>query len=63
LTVSIFDLHVSFVHASEFERSKVDIPDAIVDFFQSDILAGADAGDIDPIASPADAAISGRGDR
>jgi hypothetical protein len=30
------------MHAAEFERTEVNIPDAIVDFFQADILAGAD---------------------
>ena len=39
------------------ERAEVDVPDAIADFFQADILPGADDGDIGPVPVPADTAI------
>ena len=56
-TVGIFNLHVSFVQATELEWPKVDIPNAVVNFFQSNIFACADAGDVDPVAAPADATV------
>ena len=42
---------------AEFERPEVDVPGAVIDFFQAHILPGADDGDIDPVRVPADAAI------
>ena len=57
LTVSIFDLHVSFVQATELEGAEVDIPQAVVDLFQADVFTDTDDGDVDPVAAPADAAI------
>ena len=56
-TIMILDSHVAFVKAAEFKGAEVDIPDAVIYFFEADILAGADDGDIDPIAPPANAAI------
>jgi hypothetical protein len=56
-TVVVFDSHLPFQKPSEFEGGEVDVPYAVVDFFETDILAGADNGDFDPFASPADAAI------
>lgn len=38
-------------------RAEVDVPDTIVDFFQADILPGADDGGIGPVPVPVDAAI------
>jgi hypothetical protein len=32
---------VSFEQPAKFERAEVDIPDAIVDFFEADIFANA----------------------
>src|SRR5574337_29732 len=48
---------MSFMEPAEFKRGEIDVPDAIVDFFQAHILSGADSGDIDPVRVPADAAI------
>jgi len=39
--IRIFDLQVAFVEAAQFERAKEDVPDAIIDFLQSDVFAGA----------------------
>jgi hypothetical protein len=41
----------------QLKRSEVNGPDTIIDFFESDIFAGAGDGDVDPPAIPADAAI------
>lgn len=46
-----------FVQAAELEWSEVDIPDTVVDLLQSDVFAGADARNVDPIATPANAAV------
>ena len=48
---------MAFMQATELERSEEDIPDAVVDFFESHVLAGAADADIDPVVIPADAAI------
>lgn len=53
MTVGIFDPHVSLVQVAELEWSKVDIPNAVVNFFQSDIFAGANDGDVDPVTAQA----------
>jgi len=49
---------MSFVQSSESERIEVDIPDTVIDFFQTCILASTDYRLIDPIAFPADAALA-----
>lgn len=56
-TMLVLDSHESFVKSAEFERAEEDVPDAVIDFFEADVLTGADAGDVDPMAIPADAAI------
>ena len=53
----IFDPHQSFVQAAEQQRPKVDIPDPVIDLLEPHVLANASAGDVDPRAIPADAAI------
>lgn len=45
----ILDTPVPFVQPAEFERPKVEIPDAVVYFFQSDVFTGTDDGDINPV--------------
>ena len=57
LTELIFDAHVFLQQAAELERSEVDFPDVVVDFFQSDVFAGATAADVDPVMVPADTAV------
>jgi hypothetical protein len=56
-SIGILDSHVPFKEAAEPERSKIDVPDAVVDFFKSDVLADAHTRDADPLTVPADAAI------
>jgi len=38
-TIVILDAHVPFMEPAEFERAEVDVPDAIVDFFQAYVLS------------------------
>jgi len=45
------------MQAADFERSEVDVPNAIVDLFQADVFAGAAHADIDPLVVPSDTAI------
>jgi hypothetical protein len=40
-TIDIFDAHVSCEQPAKCERAEVDIPDAIVDFFEADLFANA----------------------
>jgi len=35
-TKCILDTHVFFEQASELERAEIDVPDAIIDFFEAD---------------------------
>ena len=39
-TKCILDTHVFLEQASKLERSEVDVPDAIVDFFEADVFTG-----------------------
>src|SRR5262245_56214912 len=54
----IFNAQNPFVHSSEFQRAEVYIPDPIVDFFETDVLAGERVRDTDPVMVPADAAVA-----
>ena len=56
-TVSIFDTHMSFKQAAEFERTEVDVPDTVIDFFEANVFARAHDRDVDPVATPSDTAI------
>lgn len=56
-TILVLDAHVSFVKAAELERAEEEVPDAVVDFFEADVLTGADDGDVDPMVVPADTAV------
>jgi hypothetical protein len=58
VSISILDAHVPLKETTEFERAEEDVPDAVVDFFEADILASTDDGDIDPTVVPTDAAVS-----
>lgn len=40
-SIGILDSHVPFKESAEPERAKIDIPDAVVDFFKSYGLADA----------------------
>ena len=39
LSVGIFDPHVFFEQATEFERAKVDVPDTVIDLFESHVFS------------------------
>ncbi len=53
----VLDLSGAFVKSAEFEMAEVDGPEAIIDFFEGNVFAGEDLTDVDPAASPADAAV------
>ncbi len=54
----IFDPEDAFVHPSEFHRAEVYIPEPVVDFFQTDVLARQRVRHADPVLFPADAAVA-----
>jgi len=43
---------VFFEEASEFEWPEIDVPDAIIDLFEADILPHTGNGDVDPLGVP-----------
>lgn len=45
------------MQAAKFQRSKVNIPNAVVDFFQAHVFAGAADADVHSFMIPADAAV------
>jgi hypothetical protein len=53
----IFNFHVALIEATDLERSEVDVPDAIVDLLEPDILPSANDADINPRSVPTNAAI------
>lgn len=57
LSVGIFDPHVVFEQATEFERAKVDVPDTVIDLLKPHVFASANDADVDPIPLPADAPV------
>lgn len=48
-SISVLDSHVAFKEAAKLERSEVDVPDAVIDFLQADVLADADGGNVDGV--------------
>lgn len=54
----VFNLQPAFIHATELERSKVDVPDPVVNFLEADVLAGEGVSDADPVLLPATAAVA-----
>ena len=54
----IFDPENPFIHPSEFQRSEVDVPDPVIDFFEADVLTGECMGDADPAMLPPNAAVA-----
>jgi len=49
---------VFFEQAAELERTEVDVPDTVIDFFETDILTHAGNRDIDPLAVPSYTTVS-----
>ncbi len=56
-TILVLDAHRAFMESAELQGAEIDVPDTVVDFFQADVLSGADGGDIDPTRVPANAAV------
>ena len=46
-----------FAETTEFQWSKIHVPNSVVDFLEADILAGAGNADVDPGTVPADATV------
>lgn len=46
--VGVLDLHVPIVQPAEPEGAEVHVPDTVVDLLQSDVLADAHGGHVDP---------------
>jgi hypothetical protein len=53
----ILDPELALVHSSELDRSEVYVPESVVDFLETDVLAGESVGYADPIRLPPDAAV------
>ncbi len=56
-TKGVFNGQRSFVKPSKIEGAKVHGPNAVVDFFEADVLFGEDVADVDPLRMPANAAV------
>ena len=56
--IVIFNAEDAFVHPSEFHWPEVYVPESIVDFFQSDVLACQRVRHADPVLLPTDAAVA-----
>ena len=54
----IFDPEEPFVHAPQFQRSEVYVPQAVAHFFETHVFAGEGVGDADPALVPADPTIA-----
>ena len=52
------ELEVVFVEPSEQDGAEVERPDAVVDFFQADVVLDDAGADVDPPLLPADAAVA-----
>ena len=48
---------MSLEQSTELERAEVDVPDAVIEFFEPDIFARAGMRGVAPLAIPANAAI------
>src|SRR6266849_5169825 len=55
--IRVFNAHVPLVQTAELQRAKVDGPDAVVDFLETDVFADADRGHVDPSPIPPNAPV------
>ena len=56
-TELVFDLHRVLVKATEFDRAVVNIPQLMIDLFETDVLTTTGLRNINPTMVPTDAAI------
>lgn len=56
-TISILDSHVAFKESTDFHGTEPDIPDAIIDLLETDVLAGTDDRNIDPLGVLTDTTV------
>ena len=54
----IFNLPASLVHAPQFQRPEVYVPEPVADFFETDVFARQRVRHADPALLPADAAVA-----
>src|SRR6266571_5307685 len=57
LPVRVLNPHVALAQTAEPQRTKVDVPDPVVDLLKPDVFADADRGDVDPAAVPPNATV------
>lgn len=57
----VFDFHVAFVEATEFERSKADGADPVVDLLEAHLIAHAHNAHTHPSPVPSDTVIDADG--
>ncbi len=57
-TEGVFNGQSTFVKAPKIERAKVHGPDAVVDFFEADVLIREDVTDVYPVGVPANAPVT-----
>jgi hypothetical protein len=50
--IRILDAHVPLEQPAEAQGPEGDVPDAVVDRLEADVLAHADRGDVDPAVIP-----------
>jgi hypothetical protein len=50
--IRILDAHVPLEQPAEAQGPEGDVPDAVVDRLEADVLADADRGDVDPAVIP-----------
>lgn len=54
----IFDLLAALVHAPQFQRTEVYVPESIADFLEADVFTGQGVRDADPSLLPANPAVA-----
>ena len=54
----VFELLAALVQPSQLQRSEVDVPKPIADFFEADVFTSEGVRDADPALLPADAAVA-----
>jgi hypothetical protein len=57
VAVDILDAPMRFAETTEFQRTEIHVPEAVVDLFQADVLCSAGDVDVDPSTVPADATV------
>jgi hypothetical protein len=56
--VVVFDVSLLLMEATEFDGSEIDIPEAVIDFLEADVLLSEEMADVNPTGVPTDAAVA-----